>query len=79
MELLLLLAWLVLGNSSSKTLVKELVWFDPIEIDLVNGKTDRVIRDRYEKLALDKVMRNRKERQCVDKDDSMTDMTDLDK
>ena len=79
MELLLLLAWLVLGNSSSKPLVKESVWFDPIEIDLVNGKTDRVIRDRYEKLALDKVMRNRKERQCVDKDDSMTDMTDLNK
>ena len=43
----------------------------------MNGKTDRLIRDRYEKLALDKVMRNRKERQCVDKDDSMTDMTDL--
>ena len=79
MELLLLLAWLVLGNSSGKPLVKESVWFDPIEIDLVNGKTDRVIRDRYEKLALDKVMRNRKERQCVDKDDSMTDMTDLNK
>ena len=30
----------------------------------MNGKTDRVIRDRYEKLALDKVMRNRKERVC---------------
>ena len=28
-------------------------------------------------LALDKVIRNRKGRQCVDKDDSMTDMTDL--
>ena len=79
MELLLLLAWLTLGIFSSETLVKETVWFDPIEIDLVNGKTDRVIRDRYEKLALDKVMRNRKERQCVDKDDSMTDMTDLNK
>ena len=43
----------------------------------MNGKTDSVIRDRYEKLALNKVMRNRKERQCVDKDDSMTDMADL--
>ena len=43
----------------------------------MNGKTDRVIRDRYEKLALDKAMRNRKERQYVGKDDSMTDMTDL--
>ena len=79
MELLLLLAWLVLGNSSSKPLVKESLRFDPIEIDLVNSKTDRLIRDRYEKLALDKVMRNRNERQCVDKDDSMTDMTDLKK
>ena len=79
MELLFFLAWLVLGNSFSKPLVKDLVCFYPIEIDLVNGKTDRVIRDRYEKLALDKVMRNRKERQCVDKDDSMTDMTDLNK
>ena len=44
-----------------------------------NSKTDRVIRDRYEKLALEKVMRNGKERQYVDKDDSMTDMTDLNK
>ena len=43
----------------------------------MNGKTDRVIGDRYEKLALDKVMRNRKERQYVGKDDSMTEMTDI--
>ena len=43
----------------------------------MNGKIDRVIRDRYEKLALDKVMINRKERQYVGKDDSMTDMTDI--
>ena len=42
----------------------------------MNGKTDRVIRDRYEKLALDKVMRNRKESQYVGKDDSMTDIYD---
>ena len=45
----------------------------------MHGKTDRVIKDRYEKLALDKVMKDRKERQCVDKNDSMTDMTDLNK
>ena len=45
----------------------------------MNGKTDRIIGDRYEKLALDKVMRNRKERQYVGKDDSMTDMTDITK
>ena len=36
-----------------------------------------VIGDRYKKLALDKVMRNRKEREYVGKDDSMTDMTDI--
>ena len=63
--------------SFRKPLVKKSVWFDLVEIDLVNGKTDRVIGDRYEKLALDKVMRNRKERQYVGKDDSMTDMTDI--
>ena len=45
----------------------------------MNGKTDRVIGDGYEKLTLDKVMRNRKERQYVGKDDSMTDMTDITK
>ena len=43
----------------------------------MNGKTDRVIGDRYENLALDKVMRNRKERQHAGKDDSMTDMTNI--
>ena len=46
---------------------------------MVNGKTDRVIGYRYEKLALDKVIRNRKERQYVGKDGSMTDMTDVTK
>ena len=46
-------------------------------MDLVNGKTDRVIGDRYERLALDKVMRNRRERQYIGKDDSMTDMTNI--
>ena len=45
-------------------------------MDLVNGKTDRVLGGRYENLALDKVMRNRKERQYVGKDDSMTDIYD---
>ena len=45
----------------------------------MNGRTDRNIRDRYEKLALDKVMKNMRERQCIDKDDSMTDITDLNK
>ena len=43
----------------------------------MNGKTDRVIRDRYERLALNKVMRNRRERQYVGKDDSMTDITNI--
>ena len=35
--------------------------FEPVEIDLVNGKRDIVIGDRYERLALERVMRNRKE------------------
>ena len=46
--------------SFRKPLVKESVWFNQVEIDLVNGKTDRVIGNRYEQLVLDKVMRNRK-------------------
>ena len=62
MDLLLLFAWIVLEISSSEPLVTESVSFDSVEIDLVNGKTDRVIGDRYKKLALDKVMRNRKKR-----------------
>ena len=43
----------------------------------MNDKTDRITGDTYEKLALDKVMRNRKERQYVGKDDFMKDMTDI--
>ena len=60
MELLLLLAWLVLGNSSSKPLVKESIRFEPVEIDLMNEKTDIVIGNRYERLAFERAMRNRK-------------------
>ena len=48
-----------------------------VKIDLVDSKTDRVIGDRYKRLAFDKVMRNRKERWYVGKTDSMTDITDL--
>ena len=44
---------------------------------MVNGKKDRVIETDMKSSLWTKVMRNRKERQCVDKDDSMTDMTDL--
>ena len=43
----------------------------------MNDKTNIVIGDRYEKLALEKVMRNRKESQYAGKDDSMTDMTNI--
>ena len=43
MELLLIFAWLVLEISFSDLLFVELVRFEPVEIDLVNDKTNRVI------------------------------------
>ena len=43
MGLLLLVAWLVLGISFSNLFIAEPVRFEPVEIDLVNDKTDRVL------------------------------------
>ena len=77
MELLLLLAWLVLGNSSSKPLVKESIRFDPIEIDLVTEKTDIVIGNRYERLAFERTMRNRKEMFYASKVDYLININEI--
>ena len=77
MELLLLLAWLVLGNSSSKPLVKESIRFEPVEIDLMNEKTDIVIGNRYERLAFERAMRNRKEMFYASKVDYLININDI--
>ena len=62
MELLLIFAWLVLEISISDSLFAEPVRFEPVEIDLADVRTDRVIGDKYERLAFERVVRNRKER-----------------
>ena len=67
MELLLIFAWLVLGISYGDSLFAEPVRFEPIEIDIADVRTDRVIGDKYERLALKRVMRNRKEKIYVSK------------
>ena len=78
MELLLLLAWLVLGNSSSKPLVKESIRFEPVEIDLMNEKkTDIVIGNRYERLAFERAMRNRKEMFYASKVDYLININEI--
>ena len=43
MELLLIFAWLVLGISFSDLVFVKPVRFEPVEIDLMNDKTDIVI------------------------------------
>ena len=76
MELLLIFAWLVLGISFSDSVFAEPVRFKPVEIDLVNDKTDIVIGDRYERLAFKRVMRNRKERMYASKTDYLIDINE---
>ena len=44
------------------SLFAEPVKYDPVETDLVDAKTDRVVGDTYERLAFKRVMRNRDER-----------------
>ena len=73
MELLLIFAWLDLGNSFSDSVFVESVRFEPVEIDLVNEKSDLVIGDRYESLAFERV---RKERMYASKVDYLIDINE---
>ena len=54
----------------------ESVRFEPVEIDLVNEKTDIVIGDRYERLAFERLMRNRKERFYASKVDYLININE---
>ena len=58
------------------SLFAEPVKYDPVEIDLVDVKTDRVIGDKYERLAFKRVMRNRDERIYANKIDYLMDTND---
>ena len=42
------------------SLYEEPVKYDPVEIDLVDVKTEKVIGETYERLAFKRVMKNRK-------------------
>ena len=58
------------------SLFAEPVKYDPVEIDLVDVKTDRLIGDTYERLAFKRVMRNRDERLFANKIDYLMDTND---
>ena len=53
------------------SLYAEPVKYDPVEIDLVDIKTDKVIGDTYQRLALKRVMKNRDNRIYANKIDYM--------
>ena len=57
-------------------LYEEPVKYDPIEINLVNIKTDKVIGDTYQRLAFKRVMENRDNRIYANKIDYMMDTND---
>ena len=50
--------------------------YDPVEIDLVDIKTDKVIGDTYQRLAFKRVMKNRDNRLYANKIDYMMDTND---
>ena len=58
------------------SLYEEPVKYDPVEIDLVDIKTDKVIGDTYQRLAFKRVMKNRDNRIYANKIDYMMDTND---
>ena len=58
------------------SLYEEPVKYDPVEIDLVDVKTDKVIGETYERLAFKRVMKNRESRLYANKIDYLMDTND---
>ena len=58
------------------SLYEEPVKYDPVEIDLVDVKTDKVIGETYERLAFKRVMKNRESRIYANKIDYLMDPND---
>ena len=58
------------------SLYAEPVKYDPVEIDLADIKTDKVIGDTYQRLAFKRVMENRDNRIYANKIDYMMDTND---
>ena len=55
---------------------EEPVKYDPVEIDLVDVKTEKVIGETYERLAFKRVMKNRESRLYANKIDYLMDTND---
>ena len=58
------------------SLYEEPVKYDPVEIDLVDVKTDKVIGETYERLAFKRVMKNRESKLYANKIDYLMDTND---
>ena len=58
------------------SLYEEPVKYDPVEIDLVDVKTEKVIGETYERLAFKSVMKNRESRLYANKIDYLMDTND---
>ena len=58
------------------SLYAEPVKYDPVEIDLVDIKTDKVIGDTYQRLTFKRVIKNRDNRIYANKIDYMMDTND---
>ena len=58
------------------SLYEEPVKYDPVEIDLVDVKTEKVIGETYERLAFKRVMKNRESKLYANKIDYLMDTTD---
>ena len=58
------------------SLYEEPVKYDPVEIDLVDVKRDKVIGETYERLAFKRVMKNRDNRLYANKIDYLMDTND---
>ena len=55
---------------------REPVKYDPVEINLVDVKTEKVIGETYERLAFKRVMKNREDRLYANKIDYLMDTND---
>ena len=58
------------------SLYEEPVKYDPVEIDLVDVKTEKVIEETYERLAFKRAMKNRESRLYANKIDYLMDTND---
>ena len=58
------------------SLSAEPVKYDPVEIDIADIKTDKVIGDTYQRLAFKRVMKNRDNRLYANEIDYMMDTND---